>query len=34
MTEGEPFVPGMFAETECYRDVFEAERRAHRRGVV
>jgi len=30
MTDGEPFVPGMFAETEQHREVFEAPRRVQR----
>ena len=30
MTEGEPFVPEMFAETEYYRERFEAEQAANR----
>jgi tetratricopeptide (TPR) repeat protein len=34
MTEGEPFVPGMFAETEYYREKFEAQRQADRRGAI
>ena len=34
MTEGEPFVPGMFAETEYYRECLEAKRQAHRQGAI